>query len=62
MKYYYLISRIYISNKCHIINRNLLDVTWKRLSEDRRRLRIHEMKQIKNKEIYNKILSNMIRN
>ena len=48
MKYYYLISRIYISNKCHIINRNILDVTWKRLSEDRRRLRVHEMKQIKN--------------
>jgi hypothetical protein len=46
MKHYYLLSRIYVINKCHVINRNILDYTWKKLSADRRKLRFYEMQKL----------------
>ncbi len=46
MRHYYLLSRIYVINKCHVINRNILDYTWKKLSADRRKLRFYEMQKL----------------
>jgi hypothetical protein len=42
MKYYYLLLRFNISNYSHIRNRSNLDKSWKKLLEDRRRLRVFQ--------------------
>jgi hypothetical protein len=46
MKHYYLLSRIYVSNKIYSINKKYLDTTWQRLCEDRRKLRFYEMQKL----------------
>ena len=54
--YYFLLVRCHIRNQLHLRNRKKMDVSWKRLSDDRRRLRIitskktylEKMKALKN--------------
>ena len=46
MRHYYLISRVYVSNKIYSINKKYLDTTWQRLSEDRRKLRFYESQKL----------------
>jgi len=38
--YYFLLLRCHLRNQIHLRNRKNLDVSWKRLSDDRRRLRV----------------------
>ncbi len=45
--YYFLLLRCHIRNQLHLKNRKKLDVSWKRLTDDRRRIRI-----ITNKDTY----------
>lgn len=45
--YYFLLLRCHIRNQLHLKNRKNLDTSWKRLTDDRRRLRI-----ITNKDTY----------
>tara|TARA_Y100001938_G_C7902674_1_gene335501 strand:- start:295 stop:474 length:180 start_codon:yes stop_codon:yes gene_type:complete len=46
MRHYYLLSRVYVSNKIYSINKKYLDTTWQRLSEDRRKLRFYESQKL----------------
>jgi len=38
--YYFLLLRCHIRNQVHLKNRKNLDLSWKRLTDDRRRIRI----------------------
>lgn len=38
--YYFLLLRCHLRNQIHLRNRKNLDTSWKRLSDDRRRLRV----------------------
>lgn len=40
--YYYYLMRFNISSRIHDFNRKTLDWSWKRVLEDRRRLRVAE--------------------
>ncbi len=47
MRYYYQIMRFHLSNQSHIRNRRKLDISWRRLLEDKRRLRVLETERLK---------------
>lgn len=49
MKYYYQMLRFHLANKHHIYTRNTLDKTWKRLCEERRKLRVIENELLEKK-------------
>lgn len=49
MKYYYQMLRFHLANKHHIRTRNALDKTWKKLSDERRKLRVIENELLKKK-------------
>jgi len=51
MRYYYQIIRVHLSNQSHIRNRKNLDISWRRLLEDRRRLRVLETERLKKNNI-----------
>ncbi len=50
MKYYFLLLRCHISNYSHIRNRNNLDKSWKRLGDDRRKLRFLQAQLLNKKK------------
>lgn len=49
MKYYYQMLRFHLANKHHSYTRNTLDKTWKRLCEERRKLRVIENELLEKK-------------